>query len=242
MQVGLLISCFNDTLFPGTGRAVVELLERLGQEVVFPEEQTCCGQLHVNAGYGHEALPLAWRTVRAFADLDAVVTPSGSCAANICHQYPRLAEEAGDAALALAVADLTPRVYEICTFLADVLGAEDVGATFPHRVAYHPTCHSLRLLQVGDAPERLLRGVRGLELVDLPSADSCCGFGGTFAVKNSATSTAMLTDKMRAILDSGAEVCAAVDNSCLMQIQGGLSRARAGVRTMHVAEILAARE
>ncbi len=241
MRVGLLISCFNDTLFPATGRAVVELLEGLGHEVVFPEEQTCCGQLHVNAGYGEEAVPLAWRTVRAFAGLDAVVTPSGSCAANVREQYPRLAEQAGDPALAAAAAELGPRVHEICTFLADVLAVEDLGASFPHRVAYHPTCHSLRLLRVGDAPLRLLRAVRGLELVDLPEAESCCGFGGTFAVKNAATSTAMLTDKMRAILDSGAEVCAALDNSCLLQIQGGLSRARAGVRTMHVAEILAAR-
>ncbi|HYI81283.1 MAG TPA: (Fe-S)-binding protein [Thermoleophilaceae bacterium] len=242
MRVALFVACFNDTLFPATGRAVVEVLERLGHEVVFPEEQTCCGQLHANSGYGLEAVPLARRMARVFEGYDAVVTPSGSCAATIRDQYPRLAELAGDDALAEAAADLGPRVHELCSFLADVLEVEDVGASFPHRVAYHPTCHSLRLLRVGDAPLRLLRAVRGLDLIDLPGAETCCGFGGTFAVKNAETSTAMLTDKLRSILDSGAEVCAAADNSCLLQIQGGLSRSRAGVRTMHVAEILAARE
>ncbi len=184
------------------------------------------------------------RFVRAFGDpsYDAVVCPSGSCAAMVHDQYARLAELSGDEELARAVAALAPRVHELSQFLVDVLGVEDVGAYFPHRVTYHPTCHSLRLLKVGDAPLRLLRNVRGLRLVELPEATSCCGFGGTFAVKNADTSTAMLADKLRFVVGTGAEVCAAVDNSCLMHIGGGLSRQRTGVRTVHLAEILAGTE
>src|SRR5918992_356888 len=239
MRVALFITCVNDTLFPDTGRATVRVLERLGHEVVFPLEQTCCGQMHANSGYQLEAVPLVRRFVRAFGDpsLDAVVCPSGSCAAMVHDQYPRLAELSGDEELVRAVEALAPRVHELSQFLVDVLGVENVGAYFPHRVTYHPTCHSLRLLKVGDAPLRLLRNVRGLRLVELPEATACCGFGGTFAIKNADTSTAMLTDKLRSVLDTGAEVCAAVDNSCLMHIGGGLSRQRTGVRTVHLAEI-----
>jgi L-lactate dehydrogenase complex protein LldE len=153
--------------------------------------------------------------------------------------YERLAGEAGDEALAARVRELAPRVFELSEFLVRRMGVEDVGASFHHRVTYHPTCHSLRLLHVGDAPLRLLRAVRGIDVVELPAATECCGFGGTFAVKNSDTSTAMLTDKLRHILDTGADVCTAADNSCLMHIGGGLRHARAGVRVMHVAEILA---
>jgi L-lactate dehydrogenase complex protein LldE len=244
MRVALFVTCLNDTLFPDTGRATVRVLERLGHEVVFPLEQTCCGQMHANSGYQLEAVPLVRRFVRVFGDpsFDAVVCPSGSCAAMVHDQYVRLAELSGDAELARAVGALTPRVYELSQFLVDVLGVEDVGAYFPHQVTYHPTCHSLRLLKVGDAPLRLLRNVRGLRLVELPEATSCCGFGGTFAIKNADTSTAMLADKLRFVLDTGAEVCAALDNSCLMHIGGGLSRQRTGVRTVHLAEILAGTE
>jgi L-lactate dehydrogenase complex protein LldE len=244
LRVALFITCVNDTLFPDTGRATVRVLERLGHEVVFPLEQTCCGQMHANSGYQVEAVPLVRRFVRVFGDpsYDAVVCPSGSCAAMVHDQYARLAELSGDEELARAVAAVAPKVHELSQFLVDVLGVEDVGAYFPHRVTYHPTCHSLRLLKVGDAPLRLLRNVRGLRLVELPEATTCCGFGGTFAVKNADTSTAMLTDKLRSVLDTGAEVCAAVDNSCLMHIGGGLSRQRTGVRTVHLAEILAGTE
>jgi L-lactate dehydrogenase complex protein LldE len=244
MRVALFITCFNDTLFPDTGRATVRLLERLGCEVDFPEEQTCCGQMHANSGYRREAVPLVRRFVRAFdeAGADAVVCPSGSCAAMVGEQYRGLAAETGDAALVAAVERLVPRVFELSQFLVGELGVEDVGAAYPHRVTYHPTCHSLRLLRVGDAPLRLLRAVRGIDLVALPEAETCCGFGGTFAIKNADTSTAMLSDKMRAVLDTGAEICTAGDASCLMHIGGGLSRARTGVRTVHLAEILAATE
>jgi L-lactate dehydrogenase complex protein LldE len=242
MRIALFITCLADTLYPQTGRAVVTLLERLGHEVAFPEEQTCCGQMHVNTGYERDALPLVRRFVRVFGGEEVIVAPSGSCAALVRDQYPRLAEEAGDAGLAAAARDLAPRVHELSELLVDRLGVEDVGASFPHRVTYHPTCHSLRLLKVGDRPLRLLRAVRGIDLVELPEARECCGFGGTFAVKNADVSTAMLTDKVRNVLDTRAEVCTAGDASCLMHIGGGLGRLRAGVRTLHLAEILAAQE
>jgi L-lactate dehydrogenase complex protein LldE len=236
----LFITCLADTLFPQAGRACVVVLERAGVQVGFPPEQTCCGQMHVNSGYGHEALALARRFVRVFGDAEVVVTPSGSCAAMVREGYARLAAEAGDDALGAQVRELAPRVFELSELLVRRLGVEDVGASFHHRVTFHPTCHSLRLLGVGDAPLRLLRAVRGLDLVELPAATECCGFGGTFAVKNADVSTAMLTDKLRHILDTGADVCTAADSSCLMHIGGGLRRARAGVRVMHLAEILAA--
>jgi L-lactate dehydrogenase complex protein LldE len=241
MRVALFISCLADTLAPQAGRATVEVLERLGHEVVFPEEQTCCGQMHVNTGYAAEAVPLARRFVRVFGECgaEAIVCPSASCTGTIHEQYARLAELAGDERLAGEARELAPRVHELSQFLVEELGVTDVGATFPHRVAYHPTCHSLRGLKVGEAPRRLLEGVREIELVDLPEAESCCGFGGTFAVKNADTSAAMLADKVHSVLDTGVEVLTAVDASCLLQIGGGLSRGRTGVRTMHLAEILA---
>ena len=242
MRVSLFVTCFNDTLFPQTGRAVVRLLERLGCEVDFPLEQTCCGQMHFNTGYQEEALTLARRFVKVFRDAEVVVAPSVSCVGLVRDSYLPLAEESGDAAFAAEVRALVPRVYELSEFLVRVLGVEDVGAYYPHRVTYHPTCHSLRAMALGDAPLKLLRAVRGLELVELPEATECCGFGGTFAVKNSDTSVAMLGDKIRSVLTTRAEVCSAVDNSCLMQIGGGLHRMRAGVRTVHLAEILASTE
>ena len=242
MRVALFITCFNDTLFPSVGQATVAVLERLGVTVDFPEEQTCCGQMHFNTGYQLEAIPLARRFVRTFSGAEAIVCPSASCAGMVRDGYPRLARLAGDDALAREAEAIIPRVRELTEFLVDVLGVEDVGASFPHRVTYHPTCHSLRALHVGDRPLRLLRAVHGIELVDLDEAAECCGFGGTFAVKNADTSVAMLTDKIRHVLDTRAEVCAAADTSCLMHIGGGLRRQRAGTRTLHLAEILAAQE
>jgi L-lactate dehydrogenase complex protein LldE len=242
MRVSLFVTCFNDTLFPRTGEAVVRVLERLGVEVDFPLEQTCCGQMHWNSGYQRQALPMVRRFVKIFGDSEAVVTPSASCAGMIREYYPRAAEVAGDAQLAKAVASLGERVFELSELLVDELGTTDVGAYYPHRVTYHPTCHSLRMLGVGERPLELLRAVRGLDLVELPAADECCGFGGTFAIKNAEVSTAMLTDKVRHVLDTRAEVCSAGDNSCLLHIGGALSRQRTGVRTVHLAEILASTE
>ncbi len=240
MRVALFITCFNDTLFPDTGKAVVRLLERLGHQVDFPLEQTCCGQMHFNTGYQREALPLVRRFVEVFSGYQAIVSPSASCVGMVRELYPRLAEISGDPQLRADVAQLGPRVWELSEFLVKRLGIEDVGAYYPHRVTYHPTCHSLRLLQVGDAPLRLLRQVRGIELVELPAAEECCGFGGTFSIKNPDVSMAMLTDKVRHVLDTGAELCAAGDNSCLMHIGGALHRQRTGVGAIHLAEILAA--
>jgi L-lactate dehydrogenase complex protein LldE len=224
VRVALFITCFNDTLFPQTGRAVVTLLERLGCEVDFPEAQTCCGQMHVNTGYQERGLALARRFERVFAETEVVVSPSASCVAYL--------RENG--------AGLGGRLHELTEFLVDRLAVEDVGATFPHRVALHPTCHSVRLMGIGDRPKRLLERVRGIDLVELADAAVCCGFGGTFAVKNADTSMAMLSDKVCDVLNSGAEVCTAADNSCLLHIGGALRRQRAGVRAVHLAEILAA--
>jgi L-lactate dehydrogenase complex protein LldE len=226
VRVGLFVTCLGDTLFPSAGQAVVRLLERLGVEVDFPEEQTCCGQMHLNSGYADEGAALARRLAGVFRGYEAVVTPSASCAG-------MMREQAGDEA---------PPVYELSEFLVDVLGVDDVGAYYPHRVTYHATCHSLRTLRLGQRPVRLLSAVRGIELAELPDALECCGFGGTFAVKNADVSTAMLTDKVRNVLDTRAEVLCAVDSSCLMHIGGGLSRGRTGVRTVHLAEILASTE
>jgi L-lactate dehydrogenase complex protein LldE len=242
VRVALFITCFNDTLFPETGRATVQLLERLGHEVEFPLEQTCCGQMHFNTGYQREALPLVRRFVEVFSPYEAVVAPSGSCVGMVRELYPTAAELAGDRWLAEKVEALAPRVFELSEFLVKRLGVTDVGAYYPHRVTYHPTCHSLRMLGVGEAPLELLRAVRGIDLVELGEAKECCGFGGTFAVKNADTSAAMLADKIRHVLDTEAEVCTAGDNSCLMHIGGGLERQRAGVETLHLAQILASTE
>jgi L-lactate dehydrogenase complex protein LldE len=241
MQVSLFITCFNDTLFPRSGQATVQLLERLGHSVVFRPEQTCCGQMHVNTGYQREAVPLVRRFVVIFHDAEVVVAPSASCVGLVRDFYGRIAALADDPALAREVAVLQPRVLELTEFLTR-LGVEDVGAYFPHRVTYHPTCHSLRVLRVGDAPLRLLQAVRGIEVAPMPDAEQCCGFGGTFAVKNADTSMAMLGDKLRAVAATRAEYVVAADNSCLMHIGGALHRQRAGVRTLHIAEVLAQTE
>ncbi len=238
MRIALFVTCLADAVFPDVGKAVVTLLERLGHEVVFPAGQTCCGQMHVNTGYRREAVPLVRHHVEVFEPYDVIVTPSGSCAGSVRHQHADVARD--DPGLAAAARQVASRTYELSELLVDVLGVEDVGAYFPHRVTYHPTCHSLRMLRVGDKPLRLLRNVRGMTLIELPDADQCCGFGGTFALKNAETSTAMLADKLRHVAGTGAEVLTAGDASCLMHIGGGLSRLRAGTRTLHLAEVLAA--
>jgi len=242
LRVSLFITCYNDLLFPETGRSLVRLLERLGHTVEFPREQTCCGQMHYNTGYQREAMPLMQRFVEIFQDAEAVCIPSSSCVAMIRDHYPKMAASTGDARLVGAVNALLPRVFEFSELLVHKLGVEDVGAYYPHRVTYHASCHSLRSLQLGDLPLRLLRKVRSIDLVELPNADRCCGFGGTFAVKNGDVSAEMLAEKMRDVENTGAEVCAAVDNSCLMHIYGGLHQRKVGIRTVHLAEILASTE
>ncbi|MGW1895058.1 (Fe-S)-binding protein [Streptomyces sp. NPDC002004] len=243
MRIALFLTCVNDTLYPDTGRAVVKLLTRLGVEVDFPMAQTCCGQVHYNTGYRHRTEPLARHFSDVFAGYEAIVTPSGSCAAMVRELYPRLGERARTdgrgGGLAAALAPVTDRVYELTEFLVDVLGVTDVGAYYPHTVTYHPTCHGLRVLGLGDRPRRLLEAVEGLELVELPGAEECCGFGGTFAVKNADVSAAMGSDKVRAAESTGARVLCAADNSCLMHIGGIMSRLEVDMRPVHVAEILA---
>jgi L-lactate dehydrogenase complex protein LldE len=239
MRISLFITCYNDTLFPETGRAVVSVLERLGHHVEFPREQTCCGQMHFNTGYRREAYPLARRFVSLFRDAEAVCIPSSSCVAMIREYYPALARENNDAQMQMELEILLPRVFEFAELLTDRLQVEDVGACYPHRVTYHASCHGLRNLHLGDKPMRLLSHVREIQLVPLEKLETCCGFGGTFAIKNAEVSTAMLTDKTCAVLNTQAEVCTACDNSCLMHIQGMLHRQYAGVRTAHIAEILA---
>jgi L-lactate dehydrogenase complex protein LldE len=239
LKIALFATCLADTLFPDVAKATVTVLERLGNQVEFPAAQTCCGQMHINTGYQREALPLIRRYVDTFEPYEVIVAPSGSCVGSIVHQHAQVAFQLGDTGLAGRAEAVAARTYELSQLLTDVLAVEDVGAYYPHRVVYHPTCHSLRLLRVGDRPLRLLRRVRGIDLQALPGADECCGFGGTFALKNPDVSTAMLADKMRNVLATGAEVCTAGDSSCLMHIGGGLSRLRAGVRTVHLAEVLA---
>jgi L-lactate dehydrogenase complex protein LldE len=246
MRVALFLTCVNDTLYPDTGRAVVKLLTRLGVDVDFPMSQTCCGQAHYNTGYRHEAEPLARHFSDVFRDYEAIVTPSGSCGAMVRELYPRMGEraraEGRGESLATTLAPVVPKTYELTEFLVDVLGVTDVGAYYPHTVTYHPTCHGLRGLGLGDRPRRLLQAVKGLELKELPGADECCGFGGTFALKNADVSAAMGTDKVRSAESTGAEVLCAADNSCLMHIGGTMGRLESAMRPVHIAEILASTE
>jgi L-lactate dehydrogenase complex protein LldE len=229
-RVALFVTCLADTLFPEVGKATVVLLERLGVQVVFPREQTCCGQLHLNSGYVNEARTLGRRFGEVFSGFETIVTPSGSCAAHVRHHAARLAAE---------TAEVAGRVLELSEYLAREAPDAGRGARFPHRVAYHPTCHSLRLLELGERPASLLARVEGLELVTLTRAEECCGFGGTFAVKNASVSSAILQEKIDSIVASGAEAVCACDASCLMHIGGGLRRRGVPVRAVHLAEVLA---
>ncbi|HEV2214935.1 MAG TPA: (Fe-S)-binding protein [Terracidiphilus sp.] len=242
MHASLFITCYNDTLFPETGRAVVRLLERLGVTLRFEPGQTCCGQMHANTGFRAEAFSQAKRFIRLYQNAEAVVIPSSSCVAMIRDQYPGLMDELGTTALRSELDALLPRVFEFSEFLTDRLGVEDVGAYFPHRVTYHASCHGLRCLQLGDRPMRLLAKVRGIDLAPLENLDRCCGFGGTFSVKNAEVSSAMLAEKLGDVQKTRAEYCTALDNSCLMHLGGALPRQFAPMRTLHLAQILASTE
>jgi len=242
MRASLFITCYNDTLFPETGRAVVRLLERLGVALEFHPKQTCCGQMHANTGFRAEAFAQAKRFVSLYRETETVVIPSLSCVAMIRDQYPGLFEELGDERLRRDLAALLPRIFELSEFLIDRLGVEDVGAYFPHRVTYHASCHGVRSLHIGDRPLRLLNKVRGLELIPLENVDRCCGFGGTFSIKNAEVSSAMLATKLQDVIATRAEYCTALDNSCLMHLGGAMHRQYAAMRTIHLAQILAATE
>ena len=242
MHTSLFITCYNDTLFPETGRAVVRLLEHLGVEVDFKPQQTCCGQMHANTGFRSEAFSQAKRFVRLYQDAESVLIPSSSCVAMIRDQYPGLFQELGNQQLRDQFEALLPRVYELSEFLIDKLGVEDVGASFHHRVTYHASCHGVRALHLGDRPYRLLSKVRGLAQMPLANTDRCCGFGGTLSIKNAEVSSAMLAVKLQDIVATGAEYCTALDNSCLMHLGGAMHRQYASIRTIHLAEILASTE
>jgi len=235
-QVALFVTCLVDQFFPHVGEAAVRVLERVGCRVSFPAAQTCCGQPTFNDGFHDEARRLARGLLDALEDAEAVVTPSGSCAAMVREWYPRLFR---DDPLAGRARDLARRTFELSEFLVRRLGVTDVGARFPARVAYHASCHGLRGLGLREEPLRLLAAVRDLRLVPLPGAEECCGFGGFFAVKFAALSGAMLASKLDAIEASGADVVTATDVSCLMHMAGGLARRGSRVRPTHLAEILA---
>ena len=242
MKVALFLTCVNDGLYPSTGRSVVAVLESLGHQVVFPVDQTCCGQMHLNAGYRPEGLRLARHFRDVFDDYDVVVSPSASCVGAVRDLYPAAARAESDVNLESDLRELSRRVYEFSEFLTDVLKVTDVGASFAHRVAYHPTCHSLRVLGIREAPRTLLMGVRGLDLVEVEGAEQCCGFGGMFALKNAEASIAIGTDKLRHLESSGAEYVCALDNSCLIHLGGLGSRLGSTLRPIHLAEILASNE
>ncbi len=230
MRVALFVTCLGDTLYPDVGRATVTLLERLGVEVAFPRAQTCCGQLHRNAGHPEIATSLAKQFVEIFAPYEWIVVPSGSCAAHV-REYVAEATPDPDGVAA--------RTLELSEFLVDRVGATDVGSSYSGTLTYHPTCHVLRGLRVGDRPESLLRAVAGVDLVPLRDAGECCGFGGTFAIRNADVSTAMLADKLRRVEDTGAGAVCACDASCLLQLRGGLERRRSAIGALHLAEVLA---
>lgn len=241
-RVALFATCINDTMKPSIPIATVKLLERLGCTVVYPSKQTCCGQIMTNTGYYKDAVPTVRNYVDSFGEFDYIVGPSGSCVGSVREQHAMLARWAKDAPLEEAATAVSGRTYELTEFLVDVLGVTDVGAYFPHRVTYHPTCHSMRITKVGDRPLQLLKAVRGIDLVDLPMADQCCGFGGTFSVKNPDVSIAMASDKARHVRSTDAEYLVAGDQACLMNIGGVLHRQRSGIKTIHLAEILASTE
>lgn len=245
MRIALFATCIVDAMYPSTAIATVKILERLGHQVVFPAGQGCCGQMHVNSGYLEGALPVVRNHVEAFEaeEYDVAVAPSGSCVASVKDQQPMVARRCGEAALAARADAVGQRTYELSQLLTDVLGvtdaAEQLGSWFPHRVTYHPSCHGMRLLGLGSRQADLLTSVAGLDYVELPEADQCCGFGGTFSMKNPDVSGAMLADKVANIAATDTELCAGGDASCLLHIGGGMSRLRSGGRTLHLAEILA---
>ena len=240
--VALFATCINDVMFPDTCKATVSLLERLGCRLAFPVEQSCCGQIFTNTGYHTEALGSVRSFVKAFSAYDYVVGPSGSCVGSVREQHPMLATETGDAEFLQAVLSVVAKTYELSEFLIDVLGVEDVGAYFPHAVTFHPTCHAVRIAKVGDRPYRLLSKVKGLTFLPIEEADQCCGFGGTFSLKNSIMSAAMVTDKAREVIKTNAEYLVNVDNACMMNIGGRLRREGSSIKTIHLAEVLACTE
>lgn len=236
MRISLFVPCFVDQIYPNVAISMVKIFERLGHEVDYPESQTCCGQPPFNSGYWDEARGAACQTIDAFRDSDVVVGSSGSCGAMIKVFYPELFH--GHAREA-EVKQLAGKVHEFSSFLVNTLEVTDLGAHFDANVTFHDGCHSMRELGIKREPRVLLENVRGLKLIEMKEAETCCGFGGTFAVKYPEISSAMGEVKCASAVETGAEFVVSNDSSCLMQIQGMLQRQRAGVKTMHLAEVLA---
>ena len=238
-RVSLFVTCVVDQLFPRVGMAMADVLERIGYQVDFPEDQTCCGQPAFNTGYRQEARQVARHFLKVFRDSEYVVVPSGSCTSMIVHHFHELFHKEPD--MRAAVDALTPRVWEFSQFLLEAAKVDDVGARLEDVVTYHDSCHALREFGIKDGPRRLLSHVRGLELREMDTAEECCGFGGTFSVKFPGISGGMARTKIDSIVRTGARIVVSLDSSCLMQLQGALSRADLPVRTMHLAEVLASR-
>lgn len=243
MRVSLFITCLVDQMFPSAGRAMVTTFKRLGVEVAFNDQQTCCGQPAFNTGYRADARRMAEHFINVFErePADFIVAPSGSCTAMVRNFYGELFHEPEDEPWRERLAGVTGRLREFSEFLVKELKVEDVGARFAGRVTYHDACHLLRELRIADEPRRLIRAVRDIEFVEMEAPDTCCGFGGTFSVKYAEISGAILQEKLDRIARSGVAYVVANDSSCLMQIAGGLSRAGSPVKTMHLAELLASR-
>ena len=237
MRVTLFVQCLVDGLYPEVGEAMVALFNRLGISVRVPRNQTCCGQPAFNAGHRKAAGRAARRFIQIFEDAEVIVCPSGSCVAMVRHHYPELF--ANDEKWLDRAAGVGRKTFELSQYLVDVLGIDDVGACYPGKVTYHDSCHLLRGLGVADQPRRLIRNIRRAELVEMKAADRCCGFGGTFAAKYPDISVAMVDEKISNIITSGADTVTGCDISCLMNIQGRLSRIGSPVKTMHLAQLLA---
>ncbi|WP_438351703.1 (Fe-S)-binding protein [Paenibacillus sp. FA6] len=235
MKVSMFITCISDAVYPRIGEAMARLLAKYGVALHFPSIQTCCGQPAFNSGYWEEARASAKTILEAFEDSDFVIAPSGSCIGMI-HHYPKLFED--DPILFATAVGLQKKSYEFTQFLVQVLGVTDVGATFPHKVTYHPSCHGSRILGIKEEPMMLMSNVKGMELIPLPFAEDCCGFGGTFAVKMSDISGAMVVEKADHVLESEAEVLVGLDMACLMNIAGNLRYRNKPIRVMHLAELL----
>ena len=234
-RVALMVTCLGDVFFPEVGVSIVRLLRRLGATVEFPPGQTCCGLPLFNSGYHTEARAVAARTVALFRDADNVVVPSGSCAWMVKHEYPGLMQ---DPALKKDALRLAGRTYELSQFLVKVLGRRGFRATVGGRVTYHDSCHLLRGLHEAESPREILRTLEGVEFVELPGADECCGFGGSFAVRLPEVSSQILAKKLENVEATGAACLIACDAGCLMQMGGGLRRRRSRVRAVHLAELL----
>ncbi|MEK6325515.1 MAG: (Fe-S)-binding protein [Acidobacteriota bacterium] len=240
MKVSLFITCLVDQFFPEVGMSVVSVLRRLGVQVDFPAAQTCCGQPAFNSGFSSEARDLAKRFIEIFENSEYIVAPSGSCTAMVRVFYKELFND--DPVWQKRAESLGSRTYEFTEFVVNVLGVDDVGASYQGKVALHQSCHLLRELNVRTEPQRLLNSVKGIELVQLERAEACCGFGGLFSIKYPEISGGILQDKIESVEKSGAGVVVASDAGCLMHIAGGMSRQNIGARTMHIAELLAKRE